>query len=92
MRVVLPGGTGQAGTILARAFVAQGAEVVALSREPEKAQLPPGARALPWDGATVGPWAEALEGADAVVNLAGRSGCGAPLGTSTPATQCAEGG
>lgn len=73
MRVVLPGGTGQVGTILARAFVAQGAEVVAFSRQPEKAQLPPGARVLPWDGATLGPWAEALEGADAVINLAGRS-------------------
>ena len=28
---------------------------------------------LPWDGVTLGPWAEAIDGADVVINLAGRS-------------------
>jgi uncharacterized protein len=74
MKLVLPGGTGQVGTILARAFAAEGHDVVMLSRSPA-----PGAawrwpwRVVAWDARTVGAWAAELEGADAVVNLAGRS-------------------
>ena len=37
MKIVIPGGTGQIGTLLARAFVADGHEVVVLSRSPGKA-------------------------------------------------------
>ena len=74
MKLVIPGGTGQVGTILARAFAADGHEVVVLSRSPA-----PGAawrwpwRVVAWDAQTVGAWAAELEGAHAVVNLAGRS-------------------
>ncbi|MBY8339705.1 TIGR01777 family oxidoreductase [Streptomyces spinosirectus] len=67
MKVVLPGGTGQVGTILDRALTAAGHEVVVLTRHPERE------RRIAWDGATLGAWAEALDGADAVINLAGRS-------------------
>ncbi len=42
-----------------------------LSRRPAPAEGP--IRTLEWDGRTVGPWAAELEGARAVVNLAGRS-------------------
>ena len=69
MKIVFPGGSGQVGTILARAFVAAGHEVVVLSRTPRAAPW----RVVPWDAATVGDWAAEFEGADAVVNLAGRS-------------------
>jgi len=69
VKIVLPGGSGQVGTILARAFVAGGHEVVVLSRTPRPASW----RVVPWDAATVGDWAGEFEGADAVVNLAGRS-------------------
>jgi uncharacterized protein (TIGR01777 family) len=58
------------GTILARAYHAAGHEVVVLSRRPA-AGLP--WKVLAWDAATVGPWAAELDGADAVINLAGRS-------------------
>ncbi len=34
---------------------------------------PRGPNELAWDGVTLGPWASALDGADVVVNLAGRS-------------------
>ncbi len=68
MKIILPGGTGQVGGVLARAFSAQGHEVVLLSRSSHAA-----ARSIPWDGRTVGEWARELEGADAVINLAGRS-------------------
>lgn len=69
MKVVMPGGTGQVGTVLARAFAADGHEVVVLSRRPVAGPW----RAVPWDGASVGPWAAELDGCDVVVNLAGRS-------------------
>jgi uncharacterized protein (TIGR01777 family) len=45
---------------------------VILSRNRDGEAAGPARRAR-WDGATVGPWAEELDGADAVVNLAGRS-------------------
>ncbi|MFC8032927.1 TIGR01777 family protein [Streptomyces vinaceus] len=67
MKIVLPGGTGQVGTILDRALSAAGHEVVVLTRRPRRPQD------VAWDGATPGPWTEALDGADVVVNLAGRS-------------------
>jgi uncharacterized protein (TIGR01777 family) len=69
MKVVIPGGTGQVGTVLARAFVADGHEVVVLSRRPGEAPW----RIVRWDAETVGDWATELDGADVVINLAGRS-------------------
>jgi len=71
MKVVIPGGTGQVGRLLRRALVAGGDDVTVLSRRPE--QLEDGVRHVVWDGRTLGPWAAELDGADAVVNLAGRS-------------------
>ncbi|WP_433145680.1 epimerase [Actinomadura nitritigenes] len=67
MKLVIPGGTGQVGTVLDRALTAAGHEVVMLTRRPARE------RELPWDGRTLGPWAAAIDGADAVINLAGRS-------------------
>lgn len=69
MKVVLPGGSGQLGTVLGRAFHGRGHEVVVLSRTPAPAPW----RSVGWDGRTLGPWAEEVDGADVVVNLAGRS-------------------
>ncbi len=69
MKIVIPGGTGQVGTILARAFQQAGHEVIVLSRNP--AALP--WRMVRWDAETLGDWAAEFEGATAVINLAGRS-------------------
>lgn len=69
MKVVLPGGSGQVGTLLARALTAGGHEPVVLSRAPHPAPW----RVVEWDARAPGAWAGELEGADAVVNLAGRS-------------------
>ena len=66
-RIVLAGGTGQVGQILQRAFAAAGDDVTVLSR------CVNGPDQLAWDGRQLGEWAEAVDGADAVVNLAGRS-------------------
>ncbi|HEY0431465.1 MAG TPA: TIGR01777 family oxidoreductase [Pyrinomonadaceae bacterium] len=70
MKVVIPGGSGQVGTVLARAFQQRGDEVVVLSRT-RTAALP--WRVVEWDGETLAGWAAEFEGADAVINLAGRS-------------------
>jgi hypothetical protein len=70
MKVVIPGGSGQVGTVLARAFYERGDEVVVLSRKQTNA-LP--WRVVNWDGETPGEWATEFEGADAIINLAGRS-------------------
>ncbi len=70
MKIVIPGGSGQVGTLLVRALAGDGHDVVVLSRRPAAGGL---ARAVAWDGRSVGGWAAELEGADAVINLAGRS-------------------
>jgi uncharacterized protein (TIGR01777 family) len=70
MKVVLPGGSGQVGTILARAFHAAGDTVVVLSRRPQSGGP---WNIVGWDAESVGEWAAELDGADAVINLAGRS-------------------
>jgi uncharacterized protein len=72
VKIVIPGGTGQVGGVLRRAWSAAGHEVVVLSRHPE-ARLEPGVRHVGWDGRTIGAWAGELDGADVVVNLAGRT-------------------
>ena len=69
MKIVIPGGSGQVGTLLARAFVADGHEVVVFSRQPTPAPW----RTVCWDGRSVGAWTSEIEGADVVINLAGRS-------------------
>ncbi|WP_326620338.1 TIGR01777 family oxidoreductase [Streptomyces decoyicus] len=67
MKIVIPGGTGQVGNILNRALSAAGHEVVVLTRRPVREGE------VHWDGATLGPWAAAVDGSDVVINLAGRS-------------------
>ena len=69
MKIVMPGGSGQVGTMLARAFHATGDEVVVLSRRPAAAPW----RVVMWDAVTAGEWTATFEEADAVINLAGRS-------------------
>jgi uncharacterized protein len=69
MKVIIPGGSGQVGTILARAFHQAGHEAVILSRKPAKAAW----RVMEWDARTLGDWTDVIEGADVVINLAGHN-------------------
>lgn len=69
MKIVIPGGTGQVGTILARWFHKNGHEVVVLSRQPSNKLA---WRVAEWDAKTVGDWTREFEGVDVVINLAGR--------------------
>jgi uncharacterized protein len=69
MKIVIPGGTGQVGQILARHFHSQSHAVTVLSRNISPAPW----RVVQWDGITRGPWATELEDCDVCINLAGRS-------------------
>lgn len=69
MKIVIAGGSGQVGTLLARHFDRQGKEVVILSRKERKSPW----RTVTWDGATPGPWQRELDGSDVLINLTGRS-------------------
>ena len=68
-RIVIPGGSGQVGTVLARALHAEGHDVVVLSRQPRPCPW----RVVTWDGATPGPWLREIDGSDIVINLAGKN-------------------
>ena len=70
-KLVMPGGAGFLGRLLAPWFADRGWEVVVLSRRGEL--VPGAARTVFWDGANLGDWRRELDGAAAVVNLAGRS-------------------
>jgi len=71
MKIVLPGGSGFLGHLLADAFAGEGHECIVLSRHARDAIK--GVRHVAWDGRTLGPWAAELDGADVVINLAGRT-------------------
>jgi uncharacterized protein (TIGR01777 family) len=69
LRIVIPGGSGQVGTVLARYLQESGHFVSVLTRSPFAAPW----QTVHWDGHSEGPWIETLEGADVCINLAGRS-------------------
>lgn len=71
-KIILAGGTGTIGLILQQHFAERGDEVVVLTRKPERKQHPQ-ARLIGWDGRSIGDWSKEFDGADAVINLAGRS-------------------
>jgi uncharacterized protein len=68
MKILIPGGSGQVGQMLARHFHAGGNAVTVLSRHPHPAPW----RVVPWDGTTLGQWVADLEQSDVCINLAGK--------------------
>ena len=72
MKIIIAGGTGFLGTPLTARLASEGHDVVILTRRARASGA--AAREVGWtpDGA-VGPWSAELDGADAVVNLAGES-------------------
>jgi NAD dependent epimerase/dehydratase family enzyme len=73
LRIVIPGGTGQLSQILGRHLSGRG-HYVAVARNPsgpKKDRVP--WRTMAWDAENLGEWVSSLEGADALINLAGRS-------------------
>lgn len=67
-KIVIAGGSGFLGSALASHFAAAGANVVILTRKPVAHAA---GTQVQWDGVHTGPWAQCLNGADAVINLAG---------------------
>jgi uncharacterized protein (TIGR01777 family) len=69
MKIIIAGGSGHVGTILARAFRARGDEVVVLSRKPATNPW----RTVSWDGEKCNGWSGEIDSSDVVINLAGQS-------------------
>ncbi len=70
-KIIIAGGTGFLGSALTTHFISQGYQVIILTRnhKPNKGNL----SYVKWDGKNLGPWANALENAEAVINLNGKS-------------------
>lgn len=66
LRIVIPGGTGHVGVILARHFHAEGHNVTVTGRHPAAVPW----RFVQWDGQPLGDWTAAVDGADVLINLA----------------------
>ena len=71
-KIVLAGGSGFLGQVLAKSFLADGYEVVVLSRS-SNGESEAHVRRAQWDAKTPGDWVEELKGARALFNLTGRS-------------------
>jgi uncharacterized protein (TIGR01777 family) len=72
MRVVITGGSGLIGSAVAKDLGSAGHEVVVLTRDPSRVgPLPPGTRAVQWDGRTPEGWGTLLDGDTAILHLAG---------------------
>lgn len=70
-RLILAGGSGFLGSVLATDFSARDWQVIVLTRNPRARN--DGVREAHWDGETVGEWQRELEGAEALINLSGVS-------------------
>ena len=68
--IVIAGGSGFIGNALAKAFVAADRPVFVLTRKPRPRTG--GIQEIRWDGEQTGEWVQSLEGAAAIINLAGR--------------------
>lgn len=70
-KIIITGGTGFIGISLAKHLTEKGMNPVLIARnKPEK---PTTFQVVKWDGVNLGDWVNSLEGAFAVVNLAGKS-------------------
>lgn len=75
MKIVIAGGTGLIGTALSKALLARRHTVLILTRrsisQPDASSA--SLRYAQWDGRSAGTWTQHLGGADAVINLTGKS-------------------
>lgn len=75
MKVILTGGTGLIGSHLADSLARDGHEVIVLSRSPEakRDRTSAAVKTVGWDAKTADGWGKLADGADAIVNLAGKN-------------------
>ena len=72
MRVIITGGTGLIGTALTKLLSSNNHEIFILTRRfPDNPKLRAGVQHVQWDAATAEGWGHLVDGADAVINLAG---------------------
>src|SRR2546422_4271273 len=70
-RIVVAGGSGFIGRLLTDRLVSGNNDVIVLTRS--LGPVAQSIRQVGWDGCTLGEWARELDGASALINLAGRS-------------------
>jgi uncharacterized protein (TIGR01777 family) len=70
-KIVLAGGNGYLGTVLANYYKTRAAEVIILSRKPAPDEG--NIKTVVWDGKTEGEWVKQLTGADLLINLCGKN-------------------
>lgn len=75
MKIIITGGTGLIGRQLAPHLLAAGHDVIIFSRQPlaHTGRWPDGIQLKGWNPGATAAWAHWLDGADAVINLAGES-------------------
>lgn len=75
MRIILAGGTGMRGKVLALDILRDGHEVIILSRNPERhhQSFPAGISLVRWDGRKLDEWARLVDGSDVIINLVGEN-------------------
>ncbi len=73
MNIVITGGTGFVGKALIPKLIEEKHRVTLLTRNPEsiKGKFDDAVKLIKWDGETLGDWKQCINGADAVINLAG---------------------
>jgi uncharacterized protein (TIGR01777 family) len=71
MNIVIAGGTGFIGGHLVDYLLRQNHNLTLLTRS--SGEKTGGAKSIRWDGRTIGSWADSIDGADAVINLAGKN-------------------
>jgi uncharacterized protein len=70
-KIIIAGGSGFLGKLLAEYFCEQNYKVIVLSRSEKK--IASNLTFVKWDGENLGDWTEELEGAEALINLCGKS-------------------
>jgi uncharacterized protein len=70
-RIILAGGSGFLGDTLAKYFLERQHEIIVLTRSPGARH--DGVREIAWDAKSLGDWTNFVDGAEVVINLAGKS-------------------
>jgi hypothetical protein len=70
-RAILAGGSGFLGQSLTKALLKQDYDVIVLTRSPRERN--DGSKEIFWDAKSLGDWTKFVDGAEVVINLAGRS-------------------
>lgn len=70
-KIILAGGNGYLGGVLAKHFSSMANEVIILARKPQAETG--NIKTMLWDGKTIGEWAQSLQEADLLVNLCGKN-------------------